>query len=218
MAKSPFLVVQEFLSPKACEELIAQHRVNIPNLDKDGRPIKLEKILPPARGQSLLLDKLRPLIPAIESRYDAVYKGTEPFVFSHFPENDKKPAQEAGCENAKFVRRKWVKTKDVDLVGVIWLKDYQETIPLDPKFETYGGKLEFPAYDFSLMPQRGTLVLWPAGPHFIHCISPVLVSDLYQIKVTISITSKEGGLYIYDPSKFPCGKEGFMQGWFKEFM
>ena len=101
--------------------------------------------------------------------------------------------------------------KDVDLVGYVWLKDYNEQVPLDPKHEVYGGKLEFPAFNFSLVPQRGTLVLFPAGPHFISVISPVLLSDLYQIKLTVSIKT-DGHRWFYQPQNFP----GTWQQWFSE--
>jgi hypothetical protein len=100
--------------------------------------------------------------------------------------------------------------KDVDLVGFVWLKDYNENVPLDPRHEVFGGKLEFPAFNFSLVPQRGTLVMFPAGPHFITVISPILLSDLYQIKLTVCINQKNGGRWLYQPSNHP----GKWQDWF----
>lgn len=105
-----------------------------------------------------------------------------------------------------------MKVKDVDLVGYVWLKDFNGGIPLDPRFEVYGGKLEFPAYDFSLMPQRGTLVLYPAGPHFITAVSPILVGSLEQVKVTVKLKARDGAVFIYQPSNFP----GTFQEWFSE--
>lgn len=217
MAHSPFTVVQNFLSPKQCESIINDFEVKTPNFDKDGRPSKLVRSIPPERGQALLTEKIREQIPEIESRYNATYRGTEPFELIHYPENDKQPAEVPGCGNSQYVRRKWVKTKDIDLTGVIWLKDYQDKVPLDPRFEVFGGKMEFPALDFSLVPERGTLLLWPAGPHFITALSPVLIGDLYLIKVNIAI-SQNGGMFLYQPSNFPVGKEGFIMSWFKEYL
>ena len=215
--KSPFYIQQEFLSPKQCEEFLSSFEVKTPNTDIDGLPIKFERTLPD-KEQQFLMSKLREHIPAIEQRYDATYKATEALTLVHYPENEKKPAELPGCANAQFFRRKWIKNKDIDLTGVIWLKEFQGQVPLDPRHEVYGTKLEFPAYDLSLVPQRGTLVIFPGGPHFITAVSPALVSDGYVIKVNISISAKNGGLWIYDPSKFPAGKNGFIEGWFSEFL
>jgi hypothetical protein len=78
----------------------------------------------------------------------------------------------------------------------------------------FGGKIEFPAYNFSLVPQRGTLVLFPAGPHFITVISPILLGDLYQIKLNVCINAQGGGRWFYQPQNFP----GKWSDWLSEFM
>jgi len=218
MIKSPFLVFQNFLSPKQCEELISQYEVKTPNLNRDGNPIKLEKIMSVDKGQNLIMQKLRDKIDLIEEHYDAEYRGTAPLVMQHYPEYQKAPAELPGCENSSYLKRKWIKTKDVDLVGFLWLKEYHEEVPLDPGFEVYGGKLELPAYNFSLVPQRGSLVLFPAFPHFITCISPILVGDLYQIKINIALSKKDGGIWLYNPTEYPSGKEGFLMSWFKDYL
>lgn len=216
--KSPFYVCQEFLSPKQCEELINQYEVKIPNFDKEGTPQKLERSLTPDKGQSLIMEKLKKHIPLIEQKYNAFYRGTEPLTITHYPEYAKKPAQQPGCENSQYVKRKWVKMKDIDLTGIIWLKEYHDQIPLDPRFEVYGGKTEFPTYNFSLVPQRGSLVIFPAYPHFITCISPILVGDLYQIKVNMALSKKNGGLWLYDPSQFRANGSDFLGSWFSEYL
>lgn len=218
MVRSPFYVVQEFLSNKQCEDLISRFEIKTPNKDIDGENVKLERLINPHEGQDLILNKLYLHIAEIEKRYECLYKSTEQLQIIHYPENDKKPAEEIHCESAKFVKKKWVKIKDVDLTGFIWLKDYNSSPPLDPRFEVYGAKIEFPAYNFSLTPQRGTLILFPAGPHFINAISPVAIGDMYQIKINLSITDQDENIWFYDPSKFPCGTQGFLQGWFEEFI
>lgn len=216
--RSPFYIVPEFLSPKQCEEFISTFEVKSPNLNLDGKPTKLERIIPPEKGQAIILQKLREHIPLIEERYYANYRLTEQFKILHYPENDKEAAELPGCESSQYVKRRWIKTKDVDLTGILWLKDYRDEIPLDPRMEVYGGKTEFPAYNFSLVPQRGTLVLFPATPHFITCVSPVLVSDLYQIKVNIALSGENDSTYIYEPTKFPTGPKGFINGWLEAFL
>lgn len=209
--KSPFIVIQDFLSPLTCEKIISDIKVNDPNIDENGDPKKLERHN--VFWDRPIADKFKEVIPEIESRYDCEYRGLEKPLFQYYPENAKSPAEQPGCENSKYIRKKWVMHKDVDLVGFIWLKDFNQHVPLDPSFEVFGGKLEFPAYNFSLMPQRGTLVLFPAGPHFITVISPILVSDLYQIKLNVCISAKSGSRWFYQPSNFP----GKWEDWFSDF-
>jgi hypothetical protein len=212
MIKSPFVVVQDFLSPLQCEKIIDTIHVDQPDVDKDGTPRKTEK-------HNLFLEndiaeRFRSLIPDIEQTYDCAYHGLEKPLFQYYPENAKTPADGPGCENAKYLRKKWVQYKDVDLVGFIWLKDYNDNVPIDTRYEVFGGKLEFPVYNFSLVPQRGTLVVFPAGPHFITVISPILLSDLYQIKLNISIKATDGSRWLYQPSGFGGDWKSWFEGHF----
>jgi hypothetical protein len=210
--KSPFIVIQDFLSPLTCEKIINDIRVEQPDIDTDGNPKKLERHN--LFWEQDIAERFRDIVPEIESRYDCKYRGLEKPLFQYYPENAKVPAEQPGCENSKYIRKKWVMWKDVDLVGFVWLKDYNESIPVDPRFEVYGGKLEFPAYNFSLVPQRGTLILFPAGPHFITVISPILLGDLYQIKLNVSIKEKNGARWLYQPSKFPGKWQQWFEGYF----
>ena len=208
--KSPFIIRQDFLSPLACEKIINEIHVAEPNRDIDDNPKKLER-------HSLFLEqqiaeRFQEVVPEIEERYNCTYRGLEKPLFQFYPENAKVPAEQPGCENSKYIRKKWVMHKDVDLVGFVWLKDYNESIPLDPRFEVFGGKLEFPAFNFSLVPQRGTLVLFPAGPHFITVISPILLSDLYQIKLTACISNHDKSRWFYNPANFPGTWQDWLSG------
>ena len=205
--RSPFIVVQDFLSPQLCEKIVEDINVKAPDTDKAGNPKKLERHA--LKWEQDIAERFRDVVPEIEERYDSTYRGLEQPLFQYYPEYAKAPAEQPGCENSKYVRKKWVMYKDVDLVGFVWLKDYNENVPLDPRHEVFGGKLEFPVYNFSLVPQRGTLVLFPAGPHFITVISPILLSDLYQIKLNVCINEKNGSR-----SKFP----GTWQEWLSEHM
>jgi hypothetical protein len=203
--------MQDFLSPQVCEKIVDDIRVLSPDVDENGIPRKLERFN--LFWENDIAERFRDLVPSIEETYDCVYRGLEKPVFQYYPENAKTPAENPGCENSKYVRKKWVMHKDVDLVGFVWLKDYNSDVPVDPRFEIFGGKLEFPAYNFSLQPQRGTLVLFPAGPHFITVISPIMLGDLYQVKLNVCINSKNGGRWFYQPSNFP----GTWQQWFESY-
>jgi len=215
--RSPFLVIQDFISHKACESILGKIEVRQPDLDKDDRPIKMEHHNDELENG--LFSRFKEFVPTIEERYGAKYRATEKLVFQYFPEDSSKPAENPGCESSKFLRRKWVKMKDIDLTGILWLKDYNNNVPLDPRTETYGGKLEFPVYNFSLVPQRGTLVLFPAGPHFIYAISPILVSPLYQVKFNVCVTEPNGGLWFYQPANFLYDeRKGPLESWFNEYI
>lgn len=209
---SPFHVVEHFISPAACEKLIQELGILEPTTDEVGRVLKNERILRDGEYVQMFKSLVQREVGAIEERYDASIVGMETPIFSQYFEDPKNPCELHGCENAKFLRKKWVKTKDVDLVGYLWLKDFNNGIPLDPRYEVYGGKLEFPAYDFSLVPQRGTLVIFPAGPHFISAVSPVQVGTLEQIKISIKLKSVDDGAWIYQPQNFG----GTYQEWFAE--
>lgn len=206
-AKSPFLVYQEFLSPKACQEILDMVKVTAPNRDADGYATKLERYH--SEAEDKIFSRFKPLIPEIEEHYGLKYKGTEHLVFQHFPEGMKGLAEAPHCESSQYLRKKWVKVRARDLTAILWLKDYNDSVPLDPKIEVYGGKLEFPAYNFSLQPQRGTLMIYPAGPHFITATSPVLVGDLHAVRFHI----EADGTWLYQPSEFA----GTWQEWFQEF-
>lgn len=209
--KSPFLVFEQFISPAKCEKLIAELGINTPSLNEAEKPLKHERILRDGEHALLLKGLMEAQKDRIERRYEGTYTGIEAPVFQQYFENAADPCEVHGCENAKYLRKKWVKYKDVDLVGFLWLKDFNNGVPLDPAFEVYGGKLEFPAYNFSLVPQRGTLVLYPAGPHFITAISPILVGSLSQIKISVKLKSNDG-LWLYNPQNFP----GTYQEWFEQ--
>lgn len=215
--KSPFHIINDFLSPKNCDEILKKVQRTVYDTDKEGKPLPYMTIN--QEIEQMIFPRLEPIFPELEERYDANYVGTEHMMVFGHPEDPKNPAVTHGCDNSKYVRRKWVRYKDVDLTAILWLKDYNNVVPIDPRTEVYGGKLEFPVYNFSFTPQRGTLVFYPAGPHFITATSPVLVSDLYYIKFNIKLTNKDGSIWLYQPSNFPYDKKrGLLQSWFAENM
>jgi hypothetical protein len=204
-SKSPFLVYQDFISPLTCEEIISKVSIREPVLNKDGYPEKLERFH--ADCEKTIFERFKPLVPEIEQHYNFKYRGTESLLFQYFPTSNDL-AEKPGCANSQFLRKKWVKVKDRDLTGILWLKDFNDTVPIDLRHEVYGGKLEFPQYGFSLQPQRGTLVLYPAYPNFITAISQVLVGDLYCVRFNVSAEN-----WLYQAADFP----GTWQEWLAAF-
>jgi len=203
--KSPFLVYQDFISPKLCEQIIDKISLVEPTTDDDGFPVKMERLN--AESQDIIFSKFKEHIPEVESHYNLKYRGTEEILFQYFPVS-KGLAEEPNCANSKYLRKKWVKVKDRDITGILWLKDFNANVPIELKTEVYGGKLEFPQYNFSLHPQRGTLVLYPAYPHFITAISQILVGELYCARFEISAEN-----WLYQPANFG----GTWDQWFKEY-
>lgn len=205
---SPFHVIEEFISPLNCEEIISHLGLKAPNRDEKGQPLKYERLVPADFASNIFSD-LEAQVPFIEQRYGAVVGANKHLLFQQYWENEKVAAEGHHAEGWKYARKKWNKTKDIDLVGILWLKDYHSSVPLDPRHEVYGGKIEFPGYNFSLTPTRGTLVLFPATPHFVTATSHIMLGTLEQIKVTMKLT-KDGGPWAYHPSNFP----GSYQEWF----
>lgn len=200
--KSPFLVMQDFLSPKVCETIVDDLGFYSPDLDQEGNPMKMFRFNETC--QETIYKRLVPQIPTIMEYYDADYKGTEQMIFEYFAQGT---VSEPLCENSNYLRKKWVRTKDRDLTGVLFLSDFNENIPFDSEYEVYGGKLEFPQHGFGFNPTRGVLIIYPSGPHFINANAAIAAGDLYQVRIHMATKLP----YLYNPAEFP----GDYRTWFK---
>jgi hypothetical protein len=202
MNKSPFYIVEEFVSPLLCEELVDRVNFTVPDTNKDGFPVKTHKTCDEA--EAVLYERLMLLIPELSAHYALQYKGTERMSFEWFPEGSK---GDFVCENSEFLRRKWLRMKARDITCILFLSDYQNTPPFDGEFEVYGGKLEFVQHKFGFNPQRGTLIAFPSDPHFINITTPIMAGDLYQVRIQLAAKAP----FIYQPDQFP----GNYTTWFK---
>lgn len=200
--KSPFLVFQNFLSPKACEAIVDSLGFYSPDTDHEGNPIKMFRFH--SESEELIFSQLKPLTETITRYFNVGYRGTEQIIFEYLAEGT---VSEPICENSNYVKKKWVRTRDRDLTGVLFLCDYNDNPPFDSDYEVYGGKLEFPQHGFGFNPQRGTLVIYPSGPHFINANAAVLSGDLFQARIHIAASEP----LLYDPRMFP----GDYRTWFK---
>lgn len=201
-SKSPFIVVREFLSPLLCESIIQSLDVTVPDTDKQERYIP--SIRHNKKYEKVILEHLQPLFETFEQYYNVEYRALERPMFEWYVEgiDDKWK-----CASSEYLRQKWVRTRDRDLTGIIFLTNYQDTTPFDPDFEVVGGKLEFAQHGFGVNPERGTLVLFPSGPHFLHRTAGIEAGELFQVKFHIA-TQKP---FIYQPADFP----GDYRTWFK---
>lgn len=199
--KSPFYVVENFISPLLCEDIIELCDFNVPDYNKDDRPIPTVRSC--EHAEQIIYERLTMLFPELQAYYQLLYKGTERVQFEWFPQGT---SGSAHAENSEHVRGKWLKTKQRDLSAVLFLTDYQDATPFEAEYEVYGGKLEFPQHRFSFQPKRGTIVIFPSDPHFINITTNVLVGDLHQARIQMAAATP----YLYNPKNF----EGNYTIWF----
>jgi len=192
--KSPFYIVEDFLSPKVCETIADGLGFCTPDSNAEGDAIKMYRFN--EVFERAVFERLQPIIPDIMEHFEAEYRGTEGVVFEYIAEGTK---AEPVCENSTYIKKKWARTKDRDFTGVLFLSDYSDSPDFDPDYEVYGGKLEFPQHKFGFNPTRGVLVVFPSGPHFINANADVIAGDLIQAKLHIAASLP----YLYQPANFP---------------
>lgn len=203
--KSPFFVVEEFLSPLMCEMIVDECSFYVPDTDKDGFNVKTIKTN--HNAESIIYERLSSIIPTIEEYYNFTYKGTEPIQFEWYPVgSNSNPIS----ENSAFLRGKWSRVKARDFTCILFLSDYQDKLPFESDYEVYGGKLEFAQHKFGFNPTRGTLVIYPSDPHFINNTALVLAGDLYQARIQIAANQP----WIYNLTEFP----GNYTNWFQQYI
>ncbi len=201
--KSPFYVVQNFISNKFCEIIVDNLEFYSPDVNKDGQPIKMMRNH--EESENIIYDKFKFLLPELEKYYGFEERGTELITFEFIAEGVE---PEAVCDNSKWINKKWVRTKDRDFSVVLFLSDYQDQIPFSHDYECYGGKLEFLQHQFGFNPERGTLVVYPSGPHFINAFADIIAGDLFVAKFHVACQRP----FIYQPDQFP----GNYLSWFSD--
>ena len=206
MTKSPFLIFQHFLSQDECDAIATKVRVK-PDLDTEGYEIAMMRN--EHTQENVIFERFKQHIPLIEEHYNLKYKSAETVQFHQFPiTNGSKLAEMPYCDNAAYKRKKWVRVNSRDLTCLLWLKDYQDQPPFDMQHHVYGGKHEFPIYNFSFQPQAGTLVVFPSNERFIQATTPILVGELQLAKFWIH----GQGIWLYNPAEFP----GDYRTWFND--
>lgn len=202
MSRSPFLVIEELVSPLQCEDMIQRLNHTIPNTDQKGDPTLTLK------GNRLseirIMPRFKQVLPDIEKYYGFETRTMTPFNFEWYPTGYSGAAAKSEAYQMLGKRGKqatWNKVKDYDFTVIVFLNDYNEGTDFDADFEVRGGKLEFPTHDFGFTPVRGTTVIFPTRPQFVHAVSPVEAGDLNLIR--FHIIAKEE--YNYNMNDFPGG-------------
>jgi hypothetical protein len=202
--KSPFLVYREFLSPKLCEQIIYNLNIYSPDVDKEGKPLRVLRTH--EKSEELIFDRFQTTMPLMQDHYKYDHQGTELVSFEYYAEGVESKHQ---CENSVWTKaKKWARVRNRDFTCLLFLNTYQDQVPFDNDFEVYGGKLEFPQHNFGFNPERGTLIVFPSGPHFINVVAPVIAGELYVARWHVAALSP----YLYQPVNFP----GDYRSWFKD--
>lgn len=201
--KSPFRVYQQFLSAKACESIVDDLGFYMPDVSEDGTPIKMFRHH--EESSNTIYSHFKQVIPELERYYGFEHRGTEQFTFEFIPEGC---TTDPICENSNYINKKWARVRDRDITGMLFLSTYQDKVPFDSDYEVYGGKLEFPQHDFGFNPERGTLIMYPSGPHFINAFAPIISGDLFVARFHLAASLP----FLYDPQQFP----GDYTNWFSD--
>ncbi len=199
--RSPFMIYQEFLSPLLCEEVVDLMDVTVPDTNPHGKPIP--SIRHNNKAEQFIFDRLKQTLPDVQKYYNVEYRGTEKMMFEWYPQGCKDKLK---CDSSDYINKQWVRTRDRDITGILFLTDYSNAPSFDDLYEVYGGKLEFPNHNFGFNPERGTLILFPSTPHFINVNAPVQVGDLFQVRINIATKRP----FMYQPANYP----GNFLSWF----
>lgn len=170
-------------------------------IGQDGKPKKmmfLNKL-----NQFRLMDSFKYYIPHVEEHFNCAYFGTHSVQFEWYPENT--DAGHPKSDGYAQTSQGWARHKEIDLTGILWLNEYNTDPEFDPRFECYGGKLEFPTFDISFKPERGTLIIFPVVPNFIHAVEKIHSGSLTQARFTIRTEVP----YQYNPNNFNLNIESW---------
>lgn len=197
MKKIPFLIVENFISPLMCEQIISDLRIDsaFPTIGQDGTP--KSTIFSSRLNSNRLMNLFEPVVEGIEKRYDVDYMATHNLMFEWYPTNYR-PTKVKTDGYMQSRDEGWVRYNLVDFTGLLWLNDYNDATNFDPMFEVNGGNLDFPMFNINFQPRRGTLIVFPTAPNFAHSVAPINVGSLTQVRLQIRTET---------PYKFP--KEDF---------
>ena len=109
MTKSPFYVIEDFISPLNCEILVDNCNFFVPDKDKDGYNVKTSRTN--EESEAIVYERLRnQIIPIIQEYYDCKYKGTESIVFEWYPTGSSSAPVSGNSTN---IKGKWVRNNTI---------------------------------------------------------------------------------------------------------
>lgn len=203
MIKSPFLLINNFMSPMECESLLASLDTYMPNCDKDKKAIKTTIRIPVF--QNRIWQRMEHYFDNVEEYYGVEIDSVTPVDVEWYPERCMEEPQR--CENSAYNGTKWSIFNDYDFTVVVFLKDYNDKPDFDEDFECYGGKLQMVNHAFSMTPRRGMAVIFPSNQYFINRTESPSYGDAFQLRMHIVCSER----FKYDRRNY----EGNYSIWFK---
>ena len=203
MIKSPFLVIEDFLSPLDCEIIVEKYGNSLPDCNDKG--VELKTILPHPLYENRIWNKLSDYFEYIESYYSVEIESLSKMHVEWYPEGC--PQEPVRCENSIYTNKKWSITNKNDFTVIIFLKSFNSSKNFDTDFECYGGKLEFPNHNFGFTPIRGTAIIFPSNQYFLNATKSPEISDMFQARLHITCEKR----FQYSPKSY----EGNYTTWFK---
>ena len=200
--KTPFYVVDEFISPLQCEDIVERLDNRFPQTDTEGNILSVPKVN--KLTEMRIMPAFKALIPTLESYFEFTYLGTTKFILTWYPSgyNDTSSI----CDNSVRTRDGWKRINEYDFSCLIFLNDFRDSVPFDEYYEVKGGKHEYVTHGFGFNPVRGTMVFHPSSPNFEYSIAPILAGNLNVIRFNVKADVE----YKYDMDKF----KGDFNSWF----
>lgn len=194
MFKSPFLVIENFISPLLADEIIVNTNFNTPDLYPDDKPMVTTKF--DEEFDDIISDRINKLVvPILAKHFDTSISTIHPIEIEMLVPDAHVPVHADGFN---LVDNNWVKTKPWDFTAILFLSEHTNETNIDDLTQCNGGKLEFINFNFSFNPTVGTLIVFPNDPRFSNASSYVKIGECYQIRIHL----QSDIMYLYDPSKF----------------
>jgi hypothetical protein len=201
-SRSPFILIEDFISFNECEDIILNLKHTIPNRDAKNHPIKTLKTNQLAEIR--LMDRIDTFLDKAEVYYNFITLNLSPFNFEWMTEGylgePPKP------DNGMYFNGKWTKSRDIDFTIMIFLSSSKDTSITDTLMESFGGKLEFFNHNLTITPKAGTMLMFPANDNFLNTFTEISLGNLNCIRC--HVTAKDP--FIYKPTDFP----GDYRTWF----
>lgn len=202
--KSPFLIIENFLSPLECDNILTYCSNIFPDEDNTGKEIKT--VVKNALMQSRVWKRTEEYYNFIEKYYNVSISEQTSVDIEIYPEGCSQ--EKVRCENSAFINNSWKIINDYDFTVIVFLKSYNDTKEFDRDFECYGGKLEFLNHKFGFNPIQGNAIIFPSNQYFLNCTTSPKAADMLQLRYNLICDNK----FKYDPTKYA----GTYSDWFPD--